>query len=381
MPHLHAARETSRRWAWRAGRVAGIPIYIHFTLFVLLAWIAWMSIRSGGAVGTQLLFAIGLFGSVLIHEVGHALTARAFGIRASEIVLYPFGGVSRLQSMGRPTEEFWISLAGPLTNLVLAAVLFLVQGIGHAGVLWTSPGAGPPPVLQGLLSANLILALFNLVPAFPMDGGRVIRALLARRVGMVRATDVAANVGQAFAVLMGVIALFTGQFILVMIAVFVFFAAGQERVMQRSLALLSGHRVKDAMITRFETLRESDTLGHAADRTLAAQQLNFPVASGERITRLLTRALLVRGLADLGPEALVGEAASPTFVRLAPDDSLRDALERMREASERAALVFDPIGWNLRGILTEESLREFFHVRTPRPRADRRKRSDSPSGT
>lgn len=368
-------RAQRHRWAWRVGTVAGIPIHIHFTLLLLLLWFVWIALRSGIPVVGQLLFVAGLFISVLLHEIGHALVARRFGIRAMEIILYPFGGVSRLSSMGQPHHELWISLAGPAVNVAIGMIILAGLQMRDAWIPIVELPQQRPDILQTLAIANIILAGFNLIPAFPLDGGRVVRALLARRLGMVRATAVAASIGQAFAILMGLAALLMGQFILMFIAFFVFISAGQELLTQRTIEIMRGQKVTDAMVTRFEVLAHSDTLSQAADLLLATHQEDFPVIAGEEIIGILARPDLVRGLANHGPQAYVAGSAKRDFVRLLPADRLRDALERMQAASQGVALVFSDEGAVTRermvGMLTEENVKEFLQVQEAAPRQDR----------
>jgi Zn-dependent protease len=375
MPKPDTQTTERSRWAWRLATVSGIPVRVHFTLILLLLWFAWMEFQtvqrsmpsgthSGSevflAVGGMVVYVVGLFASVLLHELGHALVAKGHGTVTTEIVLYPFGGVARLRGLGAPRQELVTSLAGPAVNVIIAVVLFLgLQLTGH----WVAPERLTPEnmgLVARLMGANVALALFNLIPAFPMDGGRVVRALLARRFGMVRGTVVAASIGQAMAILFGLAGLIVGNFILMFIAFFVFVSAGQEVVFQRSLAMMRGQRVRDAMLSRFETLSHADTLGQAADLLLATSQQDFPVTAGSDVIGLLTRADLVRGLADHGPAAYVAGSARRDFLRLRPDQDLQGAVEQAQSAPGKVGLVFE--GERLVGILTEENVGEFFQV-------------------
>jgi len=375
MPGSETRTAERSRWAWRIATLSGIPVRVHFTLILLLLWLAWMEFQavqrtlppgaqSGSvvflAVGGMLVYVVGLFASVLLHELGHALVAKGYGTVTNEIVLYPFGGVARLKGLGPPRQELVTSIAGPAVNVLIAVALFLgLKLTGH----WVAPEKLTPEnmgLVARLLGANVALALFNLIPAFPMDGGRVVRALLARRLGMVRGTVVAASIGQAIAILFGLAGLIIGNFILVFIAFFVFVSAGQEVVFQRSLAMMRGQRVRDAMLSRFETLAHADTLGQAADLLLATSQQDFPVTAGSEVIGLLTRADLVRGLADHGPAAYVAGSARRDFLRLRPDQDLQEAVELTQSAQGKVGLVFE--GERLLGLLTEENVGEFFQV-------------------
>ncbi len=349
-----------RRWVWTVGRVAGIPVHIHFTLLLLLLWVVWIAAQTGGPILTRALFVIGLFASVLFHEVGHALAAKRFGIRTTEIVLYPFGGIARLKGMGLPSQEMWISLAGPAVNVAISGLLFVGSRFLGTWVPIDRLPQQPAFALQWLMMANLFLAGFNLIPAFPLDGGRVARALLASRLGMVRATAIAATIGQGLAIVMGLVAILMGHFILMFIAFFVFISASQEVRVQRSLAIMRGQKVGDAMVTRFDTLSDHETLGRAADLLLATYQQDFPVVSGREVVGVLTRPDLFRGLTQHGSDERVVAATARDYVRLSPGDSLRGALEEMQAAKQPVALVFE--GDRLLGMLTEESVKEFLQL-------------------
>ncbi len=352
------------RWAWRVGCVAGIPIHIHFTLLLLVLWILWLNYKSGGPLLSQALLLVGLFASVLLHELGHALVARRLGIRSTEIVLYPFGGVARMVHVGAPGHEFWISLAGPATNALVG--LTMLGALGFHGAWATFREVLPgTDTLRWLMMANFTLACFNLLPAFPMDGGRIVRAYLAGRLGMVRGTEIAALIGQGFAILMGLAAIFLGHFILMFIAFFIFISAAQEVAVQRSLAVLRGQRVADAMMTRFAVLAQDATLSQAADLLMATRQQDFPVMAGDEIKGVLTRSDLVQGLANRGPQASVAECAHTPPLQLSPTEGLEEAVEKMKEASTQVALVVGDAAYGQRlvGILTEETIGELLALR------------------
>jgi Zn-dependent protease len=227
------------KWSWKLGRFAGIDTHVHASFLLLVAWAAWAAwtgVGTGLAVLLGVAFLLAVFGSVLLHELGHALTARRYGVRTRRIILSPIGGIAQLEGMPRrPRHELAVALAGPAVNFVLAAALWVVAPV-FAGM----------PVLADLLGsvmlANLGLGLFNLLPAFPMDGGRALRAILAERVGTVRATETAVKVGRAIAVVMGVAGLVWGHLVLTLVAAFVWFAAGVERQAARAEAY---HRSRD----------------------------------------------------------------------------------------------------------------------------------------
>jgi len=225
------------KWSWKLGRFAGIDTYVHASFLLLVAWSVWASwtgVGTGLAVVMGVAFLLAVFASVLMHELGHALVARRYGIHTRRIVLSPIGGIAQLEGMPRrPREELAVALAGPAVNFVLAAGLWLVAPVlAGSGLLASFFGS--------VMLANLGLGLFNLIPAFPMDGGRALRALLATRVGTYRATETAAKVGKALALVMGVVGVVWGPFMLALVAAFVWFAANAEQQASRTEAYIDG---------------------------------------------------------------------------------------------------------------------------------------------
>lgn len=212
--------------AWHLGKLSGIDVRVHWTFLLLPAWVFLTSVAGGSgavAASVSVLFILAVFGCVLLHEMGHALMARCFGIPTRNITLLPIGGVASLQRMPRqPSQELAIAVAGPLVNVVIATVLFV--GLGLVPVTNTLT-----TLLTQLALVNVALVIFNMLPAFPMDGGRVLRAILATYMRYERATGIAATVGQVTAILFGVLGLLSGNLILALIAAFIYFAAKGEQ--------------------------------------------------------------------------------------------------------------------------------------------------------
>jgi Zn-dependent protease len=354
-------------WSWRLGSVFGIDLFVHASFFILLPWVAlahWLEDRTAMAALRGVLFILAVFALVVLHELGHALTGRRFGVRTKDITLLPIGGVARIERMpDKPSQELLIALAGPLVNLVLAALLFgLLTASGHAVALAaTSPARAP--FLTKLLWANASLFVFNLLPAFPMDGGRALRAVLAMRMDHARATRLAASVGRGMAVLFGIVGLLFFAPVLVLIAYFVWIGAGAESAGVAVTLALTGVPIRAAMITEFRTLRPRDSLAVAAERLLSGSQHDFPVLDGEQLVGVLTREDLTRGLAlsPLSTSTLVQEVMTRELLTADPSETLIHAVERLR-GSECPVLPILRDG-RVIGLLTMENVGELLMVR------------------
>jgi Zn-dependent protease/predicted transcriptional regulator len=360
------ARPRERRgsgWSFRIGTLLGVPIRVHVTFLFLLVWFGAVSSQSGRGYLGGVVFLLLLFGCVVLHELGHATMARRYGVKTSEIVLYPIGGIARLDRIPSGKAELLIAIAGPLVNLVLAALIW-------AGLQF-APVSGPEsaeemvggPLAWQLLTANLSLFVFNLIPAFPMDGGRILRAGLSLAIGQQRATTIAARVGQGLAILFALFAVFPGPVkpMLLLIALFVFLGAGQEEAYQRGRAAVRGLVARDAMVTQFATLAPQDSLGHAAELLLATHQHDFPVVDlWGRVAGLLPRATLIAALAEHGREVAVLEVMERELVAVRPETSLDDVLGGLQSRPGATVLVVGEKG--LEGMITLENLGELIEV-------------------
>jgi Zn-dependent protease len=355
-------------WSIRVATVAGIPIYLHVTFVAFIVFILLSGWHAGEgatqAIG-RVVFVLAIFGTVVLHEFGHALTARRFGIRTRDITLLPIGGLARLERMPEdPRQELWVALAGPAVNAVLAVATFVVLLLVAPHVpLWqliTERPDGPSGIARDFLYINVALALFNLIPAFPMDGGRALRALLATRFDYVRATEIAAALGQGLAMLFGFLGLFTNP-VLVFIALFVWLGASAESSMVTLRSALAGVPVYRAMITEFHTLHAEDLLQRAADLVISGTQQNFPVMEDGRLIGVLTRDSLIKAVTEKGLAAQVREAMSTTFGVVDAREMLDRALARLQEAGAPVLPVLD--GTRLVGLLTSENIGEFVMLR------------------
>ena len=293
-------------WSLNIGTIAGTAVRVHVTFLLFLGWIFAASWVAGGADAAWqgLAFLVLLFACVVAHEFGHIFTARAFGVSTPDVTLLPIGGVARLERIPEePYEEFLVAIAGPLVNVAIAVALILIAGARvNAGDLYAveSPHTS---MIDRLAAVNLFLAVFNMIPAFPMDGGRVLRALLAARMGYVRATEIAAFIGQGFAFALGFIGLFFNP-LLIFIAIFVYLAASSEAHLVAIRAMSRGVPTSAAMMTQFATLAPDAHVEEAVQTLLRTSQGEFPVVDGAgKPVGLLGRGDLIRALKQLGPDA------------------------------------------------------------------------------
>ncbi len=352
------------KWSLKLGTYAGIGVYLHWTFALLIGWIFLANLGTGrppaealAAVG----FILALFACVVLHEFGHALTARRYGVRTRDITLLPMGGVARLERIPEnPRQEFWVALAGPAVNVVIALMLFAVLvGVDSLQQIFQVELVRGH-FLARLMWVNLFLCGFNLLPAFPMDGGRVLRALLATRLGRRKATAVAANIGQAMAILLGIAGFFTNPF-LIFIAIFVYLGAQGEATYVETQSALAGLRVRDAMMTRFRTLSPRDSLGRAVVELLAGSQQDFPVVENGQAVGILRRNDLVKALATGSPDVAVGEAMCADGAAVNEQDDLIRTLEGMRQRG--CATVPVVADRQMVGLLTLENIGEVLMVR------------------
>jgi Zn-dependent protease/CBS domain-containing protein len=299
---------------------------------------------------------------VLLHELGHALAARQYGIRTLEIVMFPIGGVARLERMPKARQEFWIAIAGPLVNVLIATALLL--WLSRTGQMGPWEMLGDPTdtnLAQRVAFGNMLLFAFNLLPAYPMDGGRVLRSIIALRKPEDQATQIAAAAGRALAIVMGLLGLLSGQFMLIFIALFVYLGASQEGALARGRVLTTGYTVRSAMVTEFRTLPHGATIRDAGDLLLATTQHDFPVMHGDGVIGLLGRGALVRAMMSEGPDAYVSSAMNRNPLRVSVNADLTTAFEQLAAAGA-CALVMDEDD-RLAGILTSENVSEFLLLR------------------
>ncbi len=353
------------RWSWRIASVAGIPVRIHVTFLLLLVWLFWAGAAKGiaqAAAGVG--FILAAFGCVVLHEFGHALMGKRYGVVTRDITLLPIGGIARLDRMPRrPSQEVAIALAGPLVNVVIASLLLLYMRFAPGVYDFGDPGLLERSFAARFLVFNIVVTAFNLIPAFPMDGGRVLRALLAMRLDYVRATRIAANVGQGIALLFGALGLF-GNPMLILIALFVFIGAGQESSFVAMRSIFEGVPVSRAMIRDFRALRSDEPISRAVELLLEGHQQDFPVLAGsdrEPPIGILMRSDLLKAIAAGKTDTKVGEVARRKCGFVHPAEMLEDVFQKMQENGCQAVSVVEP-GKGIVGMVTLENVGEFAMV-------------------
>ncbi|MEE8198601.1 MAG: CBS domain-containing protein [Thermoplasmata archaeon] len=367
------------RWSFRIARLLGIPIYIHLTFLILLPLFAWIfafqSIRilafDLGFGGVDLSFlapqvanavrwtlgslaTIFFFASLLLHELLHSYVAIRYGGKVRSITLIIFGGVSEIEEIPKQAAaERNMALAGPATN-------FLIAAVGYVGLLLLGPFRGLSTALEILavflsitVFYNLLLGAFNLIPAFPMDGGRVLRASLLRNHSYLSATETAATVGKIFAVLFAVVGILFFQFILVLIAVFIYMAAGGEERATKLTLTLEGIAVNEIMTHEVDTVTSDSTVAELMEQIAVERHMGYPVMNGG-LQGMVTFQDAVAVPQDRRDRVRVGDISTKEIVTIEPKAPALDAIKRMSERKIGRLLVTD--GGQLVGILTRTDL-------------------------
>ena len=357
------------RWSLKIATVAEIGIFVHWTFVLIIGWIVMVFLAQGQgywAAAEGVVFVLAIFGCIVLHELGHALTARRYGIPTRDITLLPIGGVARLERMPEdPAQEFRVAIAGPVVNVVIA--LFIVGGLSVAGawkpfteIVWI--GGTAADFLLRLMWVNLFIVGFNLLPAFPMDGGRVLRSILARKLDFVQATQISAKVGQSMALVFGFFGILALNPFLVLIALFVFVGAQAESHSAQLTSFIRGLQVKDAMMRRFSCLSEEDSLSVAIDQLLAGSQQEFPVwRDGAGVVGLLRGRDLVEALSTRGRFERVGDVMEPDYPVVEDDEPLEYVFHKMTSDGLSTLPVLDKKGAVV-GLLTRENVGELVMI-------------------
>jgi Zn-dependent protease/predicted transcriptional regulator len=350
-------------WSWQLGRFRGIELFVHWTFLIVVGWIVILSIVTNPS-WLNALFGIGLllsiFACVVLHELGHALVAERLGVRTLDVTLLPIGGIARLAQLPQnPKEELKISLAGPAVNLAIALGLQIALNLLEA--VGTSSGFSglATRFLTQLMWINVGLTAFNLLPAFPLDGGRILRSLLSMRLDPVEATRFAAALGKAFAIAIGLVGLFF-NWMLLLVAVFVYFGADHEAQIVDSQEALRGLATSYAMMTRFHVLSHNDTLEKAANDWFDCSQPDFPVVDHGRLVGVLDCGHLIKALAEIGPHEHVGNVMERDWPVAEDSDALEATFQKLRE--EDHALLPVVHHGRLVGVVTMQSIGKCLKV-------------------
>ncbi len=351
------------KWSWKIARIAGIDIYIHVTFLLLIYLVGisyWNQQGTLAAVVSGVGFILALFGCVVLHEFGHSLTARRYGIRTRNITLLPIGGVAALEKMpDDPRQEINVAIAGPTVNFLIAMLLYLYLDFRGIQITTEELNLTGGSFAYRLMVVNIFIAGFNLLPAFPMDGGRVLRAALALRMDHTKATQIAVSVGQFLAIGMGFLGIMYNPFLL-FIAIFIWFGASMENSAEQLKSILSQASVRHAMLSEFHTLSPEDNLAKAVELTLAGSQKDFPVGYQNKLEKVLHHDDLIKGLQERGEYARISDLPLENILEADVNEPLGKLLERMQGNPARMICVSD--SGQIVGLLNLENILELIKI-------------------
>jgi len=327
------------------GKISGIPLRLHWSFFLFLLWVGLTQVYIAGNIGAALMgvvFIAAIFVCVVLHELGHCLAARHYGIRTNHITLSPLGGIAALDESPRTwKEEFWVAAAGPAVNVAICALLLPWLWLNPVSLdVLAQPTASLDAFIAKLFIGNMVMVIFNLLPAFPMDGGRILRSLLESQKDRETATKIAARIGQGFAVFFALTGLFS-SFVLVLIGIFIFLAAEGEYRMVRSRKRLDGITVGQLMGTRFEIVPDTHTIFDVLGLKARSGQQHFPVARDGRIVALLDRSSIGRAVVKNDLYASISDYAISDYAMATPGDDIISAEELMVKTGQMALPVFE----------------------------------------
>ncbi len=350
----------------KIGNIAGIGVFIHWTFTLLIVYIIFSNYQAGHSVEQMLwslFFILSIFGTVFLHELGHALAAKKYNIKTKDITLLPIGGLARLESIPeKPKEELVVALAGPAVNIALALLtgLFISMPDAKELTIQLSGGVNSGNFFLNFFIVNLWLAVFNMIPAFPMDGGRVLRALLSMKFERHIATNIAARIGQFLAVGFVFLGFFSNPF-LVFIGLFIFLGAQAEAAYTQTKSLLAGYKVKDVVMKDFKMIDKGETIKEAVRLLLNGQCKNFLVTENNKPIGTLSRDEIIKGLAEKGENEIIFNTMNTTLVFLDADSSLENAYQQAHQQKSTLMLVME--NTHLIGVLDAENILEFIMVK------------------
>ncbi|MGA2266706.1 MAG: site-2 protease family protein [Phycisphaerae bacterium] len=352
------------RWSLELGKIFGIRLRVHWTFLLLLLFVflAASSEKGTAAAAWAVAFICAVFACVVVHELAHSLIGRRFGVQAKSITLLPIGGIAAMEEIPRkPAQEIAIAIIGPFINLAIAGLLYLAfgrwTGIGMPNLFPTSPRE----FLAGLIGVNVLLAIFNMIPAFPMDGGRVLRGLLAMNMGYLRATSIAVTVGHAVSALFVFYGIFFNWW-LAIIGIFLYLGADSEKQQTVVREALHGVPASAAMATQFEVLHPGEPLARSLQHVYHGYQEDFPVIGDGGLEGILTRTGMIASIHRQGTDAPVGSAMDRDFLAVGPDTPLDEVYRHLMTKQKTAAAVVE--GDHLLGMLSLEGIGRFFMLRS-----------------
>lgn len=354
--------------ALKIGKVFNTKIEIHWTFLLLLAYVAWSTYNAGGnfdEIVLQIAFVLSIFVCVILHELGHVRAAFHFGIPTKKVTLLPIGGVAQIERMPeKPKEEFIVAIAGPLVNVAIALILFIVFPITemyNAAYTASSVSISYATFPLYLFSANIVLFLFNLIPAFPMDGGRILRSLLALKMSRMKATKIASITGQFIAVIFFILGLMNNPF-LALIAVFIFFGARSENYAVQSEELLSGYEVQDAMMTNYLVLSPNETIDSAIRKMVSGPDIDLLVIEDNNVQGIVTREKLISKSKERNShEILVKDIMTRNFKVLEEHNKLSDTYLMLQRTKNRLFPVLR--NKELAGVINLEKIQNFIMMK------------------
>lgn len=350
------------KWSFQIGKLFGIPIRVHFTFLLLLFFIGISGSKSGGSASALfgMISIILIFLCVVLHEIGHSLMARHYGIVVRDIILLPIGGVSEMEEIPQdPKQEISISIVGPLVSFSLAVIFYILSVATSQSTSFGQLSVFKGNIVANLFWMNLILGLFNLIPAFPMDGGRVLRGILATRIDSLRATKVAVGVGQVFAIILFFFGIFFNLW-LALIAIFIYLGAEGEERMVAMRAALSRSPVKLAMLTDIHTVSPEETLGQVLERICHSLQQDFPVVGKGEVVGILTKEIIFSALHKHEKDARVKDIMNKDFVTTTEDASLSDIFKQM--TANKLSVIPVMKNQKLRGMINLEQIGKYHMI-------------------
>jgi Zn-dependent protease/predicted transcriptional regulator len=352
------------KWSLYIGKAFGIKIFIHWTFLILVFWIIQMQILQKHGLKEilwNIAFVFAVFACIVLHELGHALTAKRFNATTRDIILLPIGGLARIENLPeKPMQELLVAVMGPAVNIAISAVLFVILQVSNAfPASIRNVDITQTNFLFQLFSINIFLALFNFIPAFPMDGGRVLRALLSLKLPRVKATRFAAYTGQFIAILFVILG-FSYSPMLMFIGFFIFLGAHVEASTEETRSVLGKIKVSDVLMQRYSVLKPDESLSKAVDLLLDSQEHSFVVKENDELKGTLSRKDIIKGLSKFGSDVPVEKVMQTIAVSLKPGDLLGDIMQKFSDNTEAVMPVFD--GQKFIGILDLENITEFVQI-------------------